>query len=145
VSRADPKQRFLGTLARELRWHPLARRRLMVELAAHMDDSAAGLRANGWPADEAAAEAARRLGNPETVAGIFQSTRPSCLWTMPARRLRSPAWIAVGVVSLVTAWAAELPQASGAKATTSTVHVRLGIRHGSREPGGSVLLRKGQR
>src|SRR5579859_6479371 len=122
VTSVDPKRPLLRALSRELRWRPLARRRLVSELAAHLEDSAADLRSAGWPADNAEAEAARRLGDPETVAAAFQAARTGP-WSR-ARGLRSPAWIAAGAMTLVTAWAAEVPQASGAKTTASAAHAR---------------------
>jgi hypothetical protein len=135
VTRTDPERQLLRAMSRELRWRPLTRRRLLVELAAHLEDSAADLRADGCSADEAAGEAARRLGEPELVAASFRSLRSDGWRKLPARRLRSPAWIAAGAMSVVTAWAAEVPQASGAKTTRSAVHA-----HRLPRPGGGRLV-----
>jgi HAAS domain-containing protein len=143
VTSADPKQQLLKALSRELRRRPLSRRRLLFELAAHLEDSAADLRSTGWPADDAEAEAARRLGDPETVAAAFQAARSGA--RSRTRRLRSPAWIAAGAMSLVTAWAAEVPQASGAKPTTSAAHARRAPAHSRRELGRTAVTVMRQR
>jgi hypothetical protein len=119
VSRGDPSRRFLRALSRELCWRPLTRRRLLKELAQHLDDSAADLQAAGLSRDRALWEAVSRLGDVETIVASVQAG-PGGRWARRIRRLRSPAWVVVGAMSLVTAWAAELPQASGAKATTSS-------------------------
>ncbi len=134
MTRNDPRRSFLRALARELRWRPLARRRLLTELGQHLDDSAAELRAAGLPPDEALREALRRLGDVETIATSSRFAGGRRGWDKTVGRLRSPAWVAVGAMSLVTAWAAELPQASGAKATTSPAHVRHVARHSGTKP-----------
>jgi hypothetical protein len=134
VTRADPKRSFLRALARELRWRPLARRRLLIELAQHLDDSAAELQASGLSPDAALREAIRRLGDVEAIASSFRSAIARGRWDRTVGRLRSPAWVAVGAMSLVTAWAAELPPASGAKATTTPAHVHRVPRHSGKEP-----------
>lgn len=144
MTNADPKRQLLRALSRELRWRPLTRRRLLVELTAHLEDSAADLRAAGCSPDEAAAEAARRLGDPETVAAAFRSLRPGGRWK-PARRLRSPAWIAAGAMSLVAAWAAEVPQASGAKTTTSATRAQRVLRPSGRKLSGASVRTRTQR
>jgi hypothetical protein len=80
------------------------------------------LKACGMVEPAAVQEALRRLGDVGTITSAFRKVRPERAgWV---RRVRSPAWVAVGAMSLVTAWAAELPQASGAKATTPTAHSR---------------------
>ena len=113
----DPRQRFLSTLKRELRGGPLARRRVLREITAHLDDTVAEMEACGVDADAAVEEALRRLGDVGTITTAFREVRPQRRRWSRARSLRSPAWIAVGAMSLVTAWAADLPQASGAKAS----------------------------
>lgn len=122
----DPRRRFLGALKRELPGGPLVRRRVLAEVTAHLEDILAELEAAGVAEDEAVPEALRRLGEVGTIATAFRQTQSS---RRRSSRLRSPAWIAVGAMSLVTAWAAEIPQASGAKATTQP----LGSTH-SRRP-----------
>jgi hypothetical protein len=117
----DPQQQFLTALRRELRYRPLARRRALAEIAAHLDDAVAELEAGGLPRAAAVQEALRRLGGVATITTAFRQTRPRRGDRTRVRWLRSPAWIAVGAMSLVTAWAAELPQASGAKATTVAI------------------------
>ena len=136
---------YLRTLTRELRWRPLARRRLVVELSAHLDESAAELRAAGMTGDDAAAEAVRRLGDPESVVAACRLAGRHPRWNLRGRRLRSPAWLAVGAMSLVTAWAAELPQASGAKTTTSAIRARPGPGHHGRRPSWSAMPARRQR
>lgn len=118
----DPRERFVRTLKRGLRCGPLKRRRVLREITAHLDDSVAELKASGMADPAAIQEALRRLGDVGTITSAFRRVRPErARWV---RRLRSPAWVAVGAMSLVTAWAAELPQASGAKATTPAAHAR---------------------
>lgn len=126
-----PLRRAVG---RELRRRPLARRRLLSELVQHIDDSVAELEASGISSDEAIEEALRRLGDVDTIAAAVRATRSSRRSHRWAQRLRSPAWVAVAAMSLVTAWAAELPQASGAKATASpSLTKRVASRRNVRE------------
>lgn len=115
----DPRERFIAELRRELHGGPLTRRRLLAEITAHLDDTVVELEARGWPEPVAVQEAVRRMGDVGTIAVAFRDVPASRPRTSRARWLRSPAWIAVGAMSLATAWAAELPQASGAKATQS--------------------------
>jgi hypothetical protein len=124
----DPRERFVRTLKRGLRCGPLKRRRVLREITAHLDDTLTELKASGMAEPAAVQEALRRLGDVGTITSAFRKVRPErARWV---RRLRSPAWVVVGAMSLVTAWAAELPQASGAKATTPAAHARhLGSRH----------------
>jgi hypothetical protein len=118
----DPRERFERKLRRGLRCGPLKRRRVLREITAHLDDTVAELQASGTAEPAAVQEALRRLGDPGTITSAFRKVRPErARWVRP---LRSPAWVAVGAMSLVTAWAAELPQASGAKATTPSTHSR---------------------
>jgi hypothetical protein len=114
----DPRRRFLRALKRELRGGPLTRRRVLREIAAHLDDLVAELEACGRCEDAAVAEALGRLGDVDTITSAFREVRPGRRGWSRLRSLRSPAWAAVGAMSLVTAWAADLPQASGAKPTT---------------------------
>jgi hypothetical protein len=147
VTRQDPTRRFLRALSRELRWRPLIRRRLVGELAQHLEDSMAHLRSTGMSSDEAIREALRRLGDAESVAGSAKCMGARPRWDRGVRRLRSPAWVAVGAMSLVTAWAAELPQASGAKTTTSSVPaaIRHSARLGQLQSGGRPSRHKSPR
>jgi hypothetical protein len=115
----DLRQQYLRALKRELRWRVLARGRVVREIAAHVDDTVAELEAGGLDAAAAVEEALRRVGDVRTITTAFRQMRP----VRQRRRLRSPAWVAVGAMSLVTAWAAELPPASGAKATTAGIAV----------------------
>jgi hypothetical protein len=115
VTSGDPREQFLNGLTAQLRCGPFARRRIVKELAHHIDDEVADLHSSGLSIDEAVEAALLRLGDPESIAAGFRAAHA------PSRRFnarRSPAWIAVGAMTLVTAWAAELPQASGAKSTS---------------------------
>jgi hypothetical protein len=132
----DPRRRFLLALKRQLRGGPLARRRILREIAAHLDDIVAELKATGRSERAAVEEAVRRLGDVDTIAKAFREIRP--VRGRPAK-LRSPAWIAAAAMSLVTAWAADLPQASGAKASTQTLsstysRQRAPLREDQRQP-----------
>jgi DNA-binding transcriptional ArsR family regulator len=123
----DPRERFVRALRRGLRCGPLKRRRVLREITAHLDDTVAELQASGMTEPASVQEALRRLGDAGAITSAFRKVRPGR--SRSVRRLRSPAWVAVGAMSLVTAWAAELPQASGAKATTPISHSRhLGSR-----------------
>jgi hypothetical protein len=114
----DPRERFLTALKRGLRCGPLKRRRVVREIRAHLDDTVGELEAGGMPESSAIQEALRRLGDVATIISAFREIQPERGRWSWARRLRSPAWVAVGAMSLVTVWAAELPQASGARPTT---------------------------
>jgi hypothetical protein len=132
----DPRARFLSALKGELRCGPLRRRRVLAEIAAHLDDTVSDLEADGLDRAAAVTEALRRLGDVGTITAAFRATRRRGA-RRPRVRLRSPAWVAVGAMSLVTAWAAELPQASRAKATTpapATIPVRPHARPAAHEP-----------
>ena len=116
MTSSDPREQFLRALKSELPNRPFARRRVIREVAEHLDDLIAELRAAGVPEGAAAHRALQRLGDPETIATAFSGLRPERPRWSRVRALRSPAWVAVAAMSLVTAWAAELPQASGANA-----------------------------
>ncbi len=113
----DPRERFLSALKCGLRCGPLRRRRVVREIMAHLDDTVSELTACGMAEPAAVQEALRRLGDVGTVTSAFREVRPERRRWSGLRWLRPPAWVAAGAMSLVTAWAAELPQASGAKAT----------------------------
>jgi hypothetical protein len=136
----DPRERFVRALRRELRGGPRARRRVVREVTAHLDDLVCELEGRGMARPAAVREALRRLGDAGTIAGAFREARPERERLAGLRRLRSPAWVAVGAMSLVTAWAAELPPASGAKAATPALpaihaahHPRVGVRDPRRD------------
>lgn len=124
----DPRDRFLTALKRGLRGGPLRRRRVVREIAAHLDDTVRELEARGMAEPAAVDEALRRLGDVGAITSAFHAVRPDRGRLSRVRRLRSPAWLAVGAMSLVTAWAAELPQASGASATM-LAHPAVHARH----------------
>jgi HAAS domain-containing protein len=132
----DPRARFVSALRRGLRCGPLKRRRVVREIAAHLDDMVAELEARGMAEPAAVQEALRRLGDVGTITSAFGEVRPERGRWSGVRWLRSPAWVAVGAMSLVTAWAAELPQASGAKPTSPAlpaIHSRQLARPSDRE------------
>jgi hypothetical protein len=143
----DPRERFLSALKRELCGGPLTRRRVLGEIAAHLDDIVSELEACGCSERAAVEEAVRRLGDVGMITTAFREVRSERRRWSRVRSLRSPAWIAVAAMSLVTAWAAELPQASGAKATTqvlSATHPQQLARPGHLErarPDGRLLVR----
>ena len=115
---------------------------MLREITAHLDDTVAELQASGMTEPAAVQEALRRLGDAGAITSAFRKVRPDrARWVL---RLRSPAWVAVGAMSLVTAWAAELPQASGAKATTQAlmaIHSRHNARPGDRNRASFVRAR----
>jgi hypothetical protein len=116
VTSGEPRRRLLRAVARELHVGPLARRRILAELADHIDDAVDDLRGSGIPRQKAIEEALERLGDPQTIADAFAAVSTRAPTWSRLRARRSLAWIAAAAMSLVTVWAAELPQASGAKA-----------------------------
>jgi hypothetical protein len=123
----DPREQFVSALRHALRGGPLRRRRVAREITAHLDDTVTELKAGGMEEPAAVQEALRRIGDVDTIASAFRAVRSETRRRSRVRWLRSPAWVAVGAMSLVTALAAELPQASGAKPTAtalSVIHAR---------------------
>lgn len=118
----DPRERFLSALKRGLRCGPLRRRRVLREIAAHLDDTVSELTASGMAEPAAVQEALRRVGDVGAITSAFREVRPAPGRWSGMRRLYAPAWVAVGAMSLVTAWVAELPQASGARPTTPALY-----------------------
>lgn len=120
----DARSEFLRALARALPGGWVARRRIVGEIKQHLEDCVAELEAEGLAEEVAAREAVARLGEVEAIADAFRVIRvkPPTSW----RRLAGlrTAWVAVAAMSLVTAWAAELPQASGAKGTETSARFR---------------------
>lgn len=146
----DPRERFLDDLSTQLRCGWLTRRRIREELSQHLDDEVADLRSSGVPLETALEDALKRLGDPRMIAEGFGAMRRA-RWKLGL--LRSPAWVAVGVLSLVTAFAAELPQASGAQtpagASASSPRPRPArrshrLRSHPAKTHGSVALRTGR-
>jgi hypothetical protein len=119
----DPRALFLSALKRGLRCGPLRRRRVVREITAHLDDTVTELEARGMAEAAAVHEALRRLGDVGAITSAFREARPETGHWSRVRWLRSPAWVAVGATLLVTGWAVELPQASGAKARTPALPV----------------------
>jgi hypothetical protein len=115
VISGDPRKRVLKAVAGDLRVGPLARRRILAELADHIDDAVDDLRGTGIPLEEAVEEAVRRLGDARAIADAFAVAHTRAPHWSGLRTRRSLAWIAAAAMSVVTAWAAELPQTSGAK------------------------------
>lgn len=121
MSSGDPRETILRALARQLPGGPLRRRRVLTELADHIDDAVDDLCGSGLPREEAIEVAVRRLGDAETIAHTFDLTRARTARRPRLRVRHSLAWMMVAAMSLVTAVAAELPQASGAKPSTKVV------------------------
>ena len=117
----DPREQFVSAVKRGLRVGPLKRRRVVRELAGHLEDTVSELEARGMDESSAVREALRRIGDAGTVTSAFRDVRPRRRRLSRVRSLRSPAWVAVAAMSLVTAVAAELPQASGARPTASAL------------------------
>ncbi len=113
----DPRNDFVSAVKAELHRRPWSRRRLLSELNDHLDDAIADLRAGGLSERAATDQALERVGDPEAIGTAFRELRPERRFRARLSGLRSPAWLAVVVMSLVTALAAELPQVSGAKAS----------------------------
>lgn len=137
----DPRERFAGALKRGLRCGPVRRRRVVREITAHLDDTVTELKADGMTEAAAVQEALRRVGDVGTITSAFRQVRPRRRRWPRFRGLRSPAWVAVGAMSLVTALAAELPQASGAKAPPvrhSTIELRHVVRSSDRQHRGAA-------
>jgi hypothetical protein len=142
----DPRERFVSALARGLRCGPLRRRRVIREITAHLDDTVTELEAGGMPEDAAVQEALRRIGDVGSITSAFLEARPQRR-RLAVRGLRSPAWVAVGAMTLVTALAAELPPASGAKPRApahSVIDSRHIARSSEREHRGGRARRPGR-
>jgi hypothetical protein len=116
VTSADPRESLLDAMAGELHGGPLARRRILTELADHIDDAVDDLRSSGVPREKAIEEAVKRVGDPETILNAFGASRARTARRWRRRTRLSLAWIALAAMSVVTAVAAELPEVSGAKA-----------------------------
>lgn len=116
MTSGDPREGVLGALAAELRCGPRARRRILSELSDHLDDAVDDLRRAGVPLNEAIEQAVNRLGDAEAIASAFADSRTGAGRWSRLRTRRSLSWVAVGAMSVVMACAAEVPQASGAKA-----------------------------
>lgn len=117
----DPREQFVRALKRGLRVGPLKRRRVVREIAEHLDDTVTELEEQGMEESAAVQEALRRMGDAGTITSAFRDVRAERRRGSRVRSLRSPAWVAVAAMSLVTGVAAELPQASGAKPTASAL------------------------
>jgi hypothetical protein len=147
----DPRELFVAALKRGLRRRPLRRRRVAREIAAHLDDTVTELRAGGMEERAAVDEALRRIGDVSTIASAFREVQAEPPRASRVRWLRSPAWVAVGAMSVVTAVAAELPQASGAKPTAQAlpaVHAHHSARpahHGHRRSDDRSLVIRAHR
>lgn len=138
MTNADPRENLLDALAGELHGGPLARRRILTELADHIDDAVDDLRGSGVPREEAIENAVKRLGDAETIANAFGASRARAASPSRRRTRHSLAWIAVVAMSVVTAVAAELPQASGAR---SPARVLAPASHRLAAPGHVTVLR----
>jgi len=126
VNSDNPRETLLRAVAGELRVGRLARRRIIAELADHIDDAVDDLCGSGVPREEATLEAVRRLGDAETIADTFAVTHTRAAARSLLRVRRSLAWMMVAAMSGVTAVAAELPQASGAKPPAKVLIVGAG-------------------
>lgn len=124
MTSADPREGLLDALAGELHGGPRARRRILTELADHIDDAVDDLRGSGVSEAEAIEEAVKRLGDTETIANAFGASGARTAGRSRRRTRHRLAWIAVVAMSVVTAVAAELPQASGAKAPAKVARAR---------------------
>src|SRR5579863_5737889 len=92
---SDPRESVLRALAAELRAGPLARRRILTELADHLDDAVADLRGCGATREEALQEAVRRLGDAQTIANTFGVMHSRTAGWSRIRVRRSLAWMMV--------------------------------------------------
>jgi hypothetical protein len=66
---------YLRDLRRELRFRPLARRRILSEVEEHLRAAVASALANGAEPDVAVSDALERFGPPVVVARGFRETR----------------------------------------------------------------------
>ena len=119
MSRRDPRAEALAELRSALPLRGRARRRVVAELEQHLEDCVSELHAEGVGEADAIAEALSRLGEPEVIASEFRALRGDRGLSWRRVAAVPTAWAAVAAMSLVTLLAAELPQASGAKAPTA--------------------------
>lgn len=75
-------QAYLSAVGARIRWRR-ARRPLLEELAAHIDDQAADYRAQGMGEEEALERAVAEMGDPEAVGrDLDRLHRPDCRWEL---------------------------------------------------------------
>jgi hypothetical protein len=77
VSGAGPAQKYLEAVGQELRVGRRYRRRVLAELASHIEDAAEREQELGLSSHEAQRHAIERVGAPETVAEHFSRARAS--------------------------------------------------------------------
>jgi hypothetical protein len=72
---SDRIDTYLGDLRRELRFRPIARRRILSEVEEHLRAAVASALADGLDPAAAVSEALERFGQPSVVARGFLETR----------------------------------------------------------------------
>jgi hypothetical protein len=72
---SDRIDTYLGDLRRELRFRPIARRRILSEVEEHLRAAVASALADGVDPAAAVSEAVERFGHPAVVARGFRETR----------------------------------------------------------------------
>jgi uncharacterized membrane protein YeaQ/YmgE (transglycosylase-associated protein family) len=110
VSATGPAQEYLHALNRELRVGRRYRRRVLQELAGHIEDAAARERGLGLSADQAQRRAVERLGSIDTVAERISTTRRASRTGARERCVRFMAYLGACVV---LACASLLPLVAG--------------------------------
>jgi hypothetical protein len=110
VSAADPAREYLDAVGRELRVGRRYRRRVLAELAGHIEDASERERRLGTGAEQAQRRAIERVGSVDAVAARFSTTHRSSRAGLREKRVRSMAYLGACVV---LACAALAPLATG--------------------------------
>jgi hypothetical protein len=98
VSRADPAQKYLEAVGQDLRVGRRYRRRVLEELASHIEDAAEREQRLGLSAEDAQLRAIERVGAPKTVAERFSSARRAARASARERRVRLMGYVGAGLV-----------------------------------------------
>jgi hypothetical protein len=98
VSGAGPAQKYLAAVEKDLRVGRRYRRRVLEELASHIEDAAEQEQRLGLSADDAQRRAIQRVGSPETVAARFSSARRAARTTVHERRVRLMGYVGACLV-----------------------------------------------
>jgi hypothetical protein len=128
----DPISLYICELKAHLRARGLRRRRIVLEVEAHLDQSSSEMRKRGLDADEAMIAAIERFGAAEQVAAQFK--RPPAASRLLERRLIVlwVSWIAAMGMGSATVWAAVSgPEAHAARSSIASQHIGGAIAHGA--------------
>jgi hypothetical protein len=98
VSTAGPTQEYLDAVGKELRVGRRYRRRILTELADHIEEGSERERRHGMSAEQAQRRAIERVGGVATVAEHFSTTHRDSRASMRGKGIRLTAYLGVFVV-----------------------------------------------